>query len=187
MNLKTEFNNNDLTFTCECSLDKKYLVKDPFLLMQSLITEANTIKMKYLRSLEGDNDIIGQEKGDIIDEIEKFINTLFYVQQYIKKSFSMDVSENLSDSKVQILMEKTKYRINGKIDINDTKRGDKVAEFYEKFFIKSLSDAILIYKKAAEDKKITQSEAKDILIKLSYVFYEAILLRYVLEYCLINE
>lgn len=161
----------------------KYKLKDLF---SSLIKESSEIKDAYLKAISNDGVIVGNERSEIISEVDDFFKQVVIFRQFINASLRhRDPFEEI-DFKVNLDFFASRFTATGYIKAIDIQVTINFAKWYDEKVVQGLKDLIETYRAACEDGVITVDEIVTLNEKIDEILYQLLVIRFQIEYMIIS-
>ena len=173
-------------------VDKKDYFNHLNQLVNNMVIEAGDIRKKYISAVSNDNKISSQERSDIIKEINEFISAIILLRESLKMSQITGTNKTAGDmfnenSRLSIEVEGSgKFQINGQLKNKDIASNKNFMNWHDQSFIKSLKDLLLKYHEAIADNVLTSQEVLTLSEEIVEIIYDTILMRYMVEFCLVD-
>lgn len=156
------------------TIDEIVADQNLFPVLYQSVRAMNTVKKIIIRSLEDDNKIIGRERIEIIQTIDKYLFTCFTIALIFSPNRSVFNWENKDVFHIMIECDTSKYLTGkGKILLLPKITGD-YSQWFDKMIIESFKDVI-----QHSSKPETHPLMKKELVDLIYLLLS---LRYKFEY-----
>ncbi len=160
------------------------------------VKEAADIRQAYFKALENDSRISSQERGDLIKELDEFILSIVSLCDMLRASTwvlsSKGKGKNIKEIfEYEIITftisdKSTKFQINGKLNADDISLNNTFTKWHDQSFIKNIKEMVLKFHQSIADKVLTSNELEDLYKELSNILYDSILMRYLIQYCLVH-
>ncbi|MDH5682197.1 MAG: hypothetical protein OEZ36_11455 [Spirochaetota bacterium] len=174
-------------------VDKKDYFGQLNQMVNNMVVEAGDIRKKYIKALSNDNKISSQERSDIIKEINEFIVAILILRESLKlsqisgtKKPAVDIFNDNSKLNIDV-SSNGKFIISGKLKTSDVTANKKFMTWHDESFIKNLKDLLYKYHEAIADDILTSDEVKTLSGEINEIIYDSILMRYMVEFCLVDN
>jgi hypothetical protein len=176
--------------------------KDYFAGLNTVVTdcikEAKDIRTGYMEAIGNDNRISSQERVDLIQELDEFLVSLINLHEMLRaniiayrraKRLPLDEDETLeySNVKLHVNLKTMRFELSGRLAANDVNTKHDFTQWHDQSFITRIKDMLLSYHESIADQVLEPQELDTLFKGISEIIYQAILMRYLIEHCLIHE
>ena len=168
--------------------DREYYEKLEKIMSRSM-REAADIRKYYMKAMSDDSKITSHERNELINQLNEFIVSVIYFREALTQSQNLKRDEEIiTETKVIVQVSKSgKFSVYGKLSAKDLSENKDFSHWHNELFIKNLKSFLDDYREALKDGVLSLDEVKQLYKEIAEILYDAVLIRYLIEYCFIDN
>jgi hypothetical protein len=178
-----------LNFNIELMIDPLLKEMDLSQLFKNTITIATKIQKQYDVFMKKEGKILGQERTQLIEDLDSLFCFLVILHDRLKKNISIeDIYSNKVNYRVPIYVKFNKFVSQGKLRNDDLFSIENFSRGYEVLILNKIKELLLYYKNTRSTTGNNKSLEgfEELYRTFDEIFYNLIVMRYNLQNCLVD-